>query len=285
MQTQCPQCHTAFRITATELQAARGQVRCGLCSTIFQAVEVNRASHATRAADHSLVPAVIESGPPTAALPAYRFESEPQPPGIPDLVPDLVEAPECEDAPEADPGHEILGPPVPDLLDQELGDGPVVLEPRPRSRFFAVGVALLALLLAGQYVYYHRATLSRNPLWAGALEWACPVVGCRVDPPRDLEAIKVVRRNIHSHPRVGEALVISAALVNTADHAQPYPDLQVALSDLQGRVLAARRFRPSEYLAEPRSAASLMAPHQKAEVHLEIRDPGAEVMAFELALL
>jgi predicted Zn finger-like uncharacterized protein len=37
--TQCPDCATVFRITADALRAAQGDVRCGVCSTSFNALE------------------------------------------------------------------------------------------------------------------------------------------------------------------------------------------------------------------------------------------------------
>lgn len=39
MITRCPQCATAFRITAAHLKLAQGSVRCGACFTIFNALE------------------------------------------------------------------------------------------------------------------------------------------------------------------------------------------------------------------------------------------------------
>jgi len=39
MQTRCPACGTAFRITAEQLKIRQGQVRCGRCQQIFNALE------------------------------------------------------------------------------------------------------------------------------------------------------------------------------------------------------------------------------------------------------
>lgn len=39
MYTQCPQCHAVFQLTAEQLKAAGGDVRCGQCLTIFNALE------------------------------------------------------------------------------------------------------------------------------------------------------------------------------------------------------------------------------------------------------
>src|SRR5262245_41285719 len=37
MLTQCPQCHTVFRLAPTLLEAAQGRVRCGRCNAVFDA--------------------------------------------------------------------------------------------------------------------------------------------------------------------------------------------------------------------------------------------------------
>ena len=39
MYTQCPDCATVFRVTADALRSAQGKVRCGVCSTCFNALE------------------------------------------------------------------------------------------------------------------------------------------------------------------------------------------------------------------------------------------------------
>ena len=39
MYTQCPDCATVFRVTADALRAAQGDVRCGICSASFNALE------------------------------------------------------------------------------------------------------------------------------------------------------------------------------------------------------------------------------------------------------
>ena len=38
MFTQCPQCQTTFRVSAAMLKAAQGRVRCGRCTTVFDAL-------------------------------------------------------------------------------------------------------------------------------------------------------------------------------------------------------------------------------------------------------
>ena len=39
MYTRCPDCATVFRVTADALRIAQGDVRCGVCSNTFNAIE------------------------------------------------------------------------------------------------------------------------------------------------------------------------------------------------------------------------------------------------------
>jgi predicted Zn finger-like uncharacterized protein len=58
--TQCPDCATVFRVTAEVLRAAQGDVRCGVCSTTFNALE-NLSEQAFRPESDSEAPAPDDS--------------------------------------------------------------------------------------------------------------------------------------------------------------------------------------------------------------------------------
>jgi len=58
--TQCPDCATVFRITAEALRAAQGDVRCGVCSTTFNALE-NLSERAFKAATGDEAPSPDDS--------------------------------------------------------------------------------------------------------------------------------------------------------------------------------------------------------------------------------
>ena len=55
MYTQCPDCATVFRVTAEALVLAQGNVRCGVCSTTFNALE-NLSERAFKAAAEDEAP-------------------------------------------------------------------------------------------------------------------------------------------------------------------------------------------------------------------------------------
>ena len=60
MYTQCPDCATVFRVTAEALRFAQGDVRCGVCSTSFNALE-NLSEQAFKAAIEGDAPAADDS--------------------------------------------------------------------------------------------------------------------------------------------------------------------------------------------------------------------------------
>ncbi len=89
MVTRCPQCKTSFRITAAQLQTARGAVRCGACLHIF------------RAQDHLL--GDTQQQPPATSL-VRKPSAEPAPDHKLEPAPKLfaAEAPKISQAPEPD---------------------------------------------------------------------------------------------------------------------------------------------------------------------------------------
>lgn len=60
MYTQCPDCATVFRVTAEALRAAQGDVRCGVCSTSFNALE-NLSEQAFKASPQDETPSPDDS--------------------------------------------------------------------------------------------------------------------------------------------------------------------------------------------------------------------------------
>ncbi|OQX33236.1 MAG: hypothetical protein B0D96_12020, partial [Candidatus Sedimenticola endophacoides] len=55
MFTQCPTCQTLFRVTASQLRAAAGRVRCCRCDAIFDAA-AHRQSHDDQTATQQELP-------------------------------------------------------------------------------------------------------------------------------------------------------------------------------------------------------------------------------------
>jgi predicted Zn finger-like uncharacterized protein len=142
---------------------------------------------------------------------------------------------------------------------------------------WSVAILMLIAVLAAQYIYYTLAELSQNAVLHPWLERYCEVVKavapCEVPPLRDLTKIEIQNREIRVHPSIQDVLLVRLSLVNRAGFAQPYPDLQLTLSDLGGRQFAQRRFHPAEYLPSGSDIAQGMSSNVSIPVTLEIAAP------------
>lgn len=197
--------------------------------------------------------------------------------------------------------------PVPHAQDAQERPSPIVAEeplapdPSARSRdpsaatpkrislgatltWSVANLALMAVLVI-QFAYFNRDNLVRYTQWRPALEKMCHYTGCILPLQSDITKITLINRELRSHPRVANALLVTATLVNTASFSQPYPMLQLSLSDFSGRTVAMRRFQPVEYIGKAAEINGGMQPGQPIEVSLELADPGKAAVGFEFTFI
>lgn len=102
------------------------------------------------------------------------------------------------------------------------------------------------------------------------------------EPFKDLARLHLVSRDLHNHPTRTGMLALSFTFVNRAGQVQPYPNIEVTLSDASNFPLARREFSPTEYLPAYTSLPAGLAPNVHLPVLLEFADPGANATGFEL---
>jgi predicted Zn finger-like uncharacterized protein len=142
------------------------------------------------------------------------------------------------------------------------------------------GIVLLLAGLALQYLYYHRLALAENASLRPLLSQLCEITGCRLPPHRELGKIVLGNHLVQSHPSYENSLLITATLVNRAGFNQPYPIVEVVMTDLGQRVVARRRFLPGEYLVGSSDTTDL-SPGTEVPLMLEVVDPGKSAVGFE----
>ena len=243
MYTQCPHCLAVYEPTPFVLARGRGKLQCGGCGNAFDALERLSAEPIHAAA------MVV---PPSEAPPRVRPETAPE-------QGQLFEAPRAQS---------------PKFVAKRA-----TIAPRRTPVGWWLGSLALALSLGAQMVLAQRAELASDPTWRPWLLRVCDALRCDLPAWRDVAALKLQARDVRPHPSVPNALMISATFRNDAPWPQAWPTLQIALSDLDGRPIALRRFRVEEYLGStPREAT--LAPGQSASATLEVQDPGKNAVAF-----
>ena len=280
----CPHCQTSFRITKAQLNAADGSVRCGSCLQVFNAVDQ------------------LEQAPPAStpdddkATPDTTITDE-QPNQNP-LIQQQTPATETIAQPDQDSGHEIkaeiASAPVAfnghqqqtidrliEELDEQESESTVNTHQHRRVRWI-IAALILSLLLLGQFAWFNLPVLSLNPALRGAYASVCQLLDCTLPPQVNIQAIRSLELVVRSHPNHQDVLQVDTVIINEADHTQPFPDLQLTFTDINGRVVANRTFTPTEYLAGELAGSRVMPKAQPVRLGLEIIDPGEEAVNYQL---
>jgi predicted Zn finger-like uncharacterized protein len=142
---------------------------------------------------------------------------------------------------------------------------------------------LMATLLFFQIAYFKFDYFSRVEPTRTAYLFMCPLFGCDVPPLVDIMEIETTNLIVRNHPKVGEALLVDAILINKAPFEQPFPDLILSFSKLDETPVASRRFTPKEYLGGELAGMKYIPERQPVHIALEIADPGPEAVNYTLS--
>ncbi len=265
MFTKCPECNAIFRVTTEQLNIADGLVRCGICDTVF-----NGREHIDE--DHN----------PEAQVEEYQhleesFESDS------DQSFDHQDWEEAEEVIEQSDEDELIDADVvPTVIRDDFGGNVLTKTNSPiQIVVFTIGAIALAIFFLGQISYWQNVDVLPRT-WINSF---CKPFACGDHNKRDLTAIKILNRNVYTHPNAKNALMITASIVNQSQSAQLYPWLQISLLNTQGQIVAIRRFSPKDYLVNKSLADTLMSPNQPVGARLEVLDPGNIVIAYEFEFL
>ncbi|WP_236182374.1 MULTISPECIES: DUF3426 domain-containing protein [Pseudomonas] len=172
---------------------------------------------------------------------------------------------------------------------QDLTDDPLQLDwqkrrsPWGRRLLWLLLIALAAGGLAGQYIAYHFDELARQDQYRPWFQQLCPQIGCTVPSKVDIAKIKSSNLVVRSHPEFSGALVVDAIIYNRAPFSQPFPLLELRFADLNGHLIASRRFKPGEYLNGDLEGMAEMPPQTPIHIALDILDPGPKAVNYSLS--
>lgn len=178
---------------------------------------------------------------------------------------------------------------VHDEVLQDLEDDPLHLyaQKRPqgwgRRLIWILLVLIAAAGLAGQYIAYQFDDLARQDAYRPWFQQLCPTLGCTVPSRVDIAHIKSSNLVVRSHPEFAGALVVDAIIYNRATFSQPFPLLELRFADLNGSLIASRRFKPAEYLSGELAGVSEMPSQTPIHISLDILDPGNKAVNYSLS--
>lgn len=282
--TSCPQCDAAFYVTPEQLAAHRGDVRCGKCEQVFNALDRLAEIEDEGVAGGEISPAAPaepECIPEALSTPLLEglavaddieiiaehdepaFEEEPGFQGTPapkdESASDDATTPEVTPPEPATPAFNITDFSVPvaaSILSPTMMDDAAKnkIGRSKKSGFiklliFLFVVVLIALSLA-QTAYFLRSDIAaRWPQARPYLEQACELIRCKVELPKNANLIAIDDSDLQEDADRLGLIHLSSTLINNAEFSQAYPLLELTLTDTNDKPLLRRTFKPEEYLA------------------------------------
>lgn len=147
-----------------------------------------------------------------------------------------------------------------------------------------IAILLLLTFSIVQVIYYQRYQLIAKPRFQQQVSNLCELLPCDEMQFSSLRQIKLLERNLFTHPVQAGALMVTGSFVNQAPFNQKLPSLLVSLFDIRGDLIANRLFSPSEYLLADRNRI-VMAPDKPIQFRLEIVDPGTDALTYEFEFI
>ena len=243
LQTTCTHCNSVFRIHIEQLDSARGRVRCSQCMQVFNAL--------TNLENYS-------------GLPVHQL--------TPSEINKLEGAANSGDQPQS---TQADGLSLREAMYGENHKSELSLKPV----LWITGILLLIIITTIQVIYYQRYQLISSTQYQRQILNLCQILPCDKSKFSNPEQIRMVERNVFSHPTHGKALMITGSFINDAPFEQRMPQLMISLSDIKGNLIASRQFNAQEYLTD--KTRTTLAPGKATQFKLEILDPGNEALTYE----
>lgn len=305
MITHCIECDTYFHVGAEQLKAANGQVKCGCCMTVFNALEslldgaetsdyvsIGTVDSASSEADQEELTKLDETSNTEEFIPisvpeaALISDEESETDEIENNEFEIV-ADEDEALPDED--IEVTSDERMEFdLDQEpvfgesIQDDVEELEKNP-SRMWLIASLLIFALLLFQFLNFNAGVVVAKFPQLGVI---CSFIACPVEQElKDNPVIELISRDVREHPQFKNVLLVNATLMNGANERQPFPKLQIDLFDKVGRGVGSRQFSPNEYLDSSVDLNVGMKPKLPVHIVLEILGSVEEANSFEFTFL
>jgi len=295
--TRCAHCHTVFRITAEQLQAHGGHVRCGRCMQVFNGLAALSPDE-----DVAVAPVTVPEPPrPEAAPgPVEPVSRENISGAATEILPRVPEPPQPIEPVEEQvaSGNEVSVEPVdrdeipvvpePPAEDNPfLQDEPLPPPEKPRRVLAVAALLLLVIALAAQAVYFYRGEIAaRFTLARPWLNEACARLDCRVELPQSPRLLLIEASDLQAvDPARPDRIQLTATLRNHASYAVGYPAIDLVLTNANDHTLARRVFLPHEYLGKSRDPEGGIAANAELTVRLGLDTGNLGAAGFRLAVL
>jgi hypothetical protein len=149
----------------------------------------------------------------------------------------------------------------------------------------AIGLPLLALLLAAQFIYTFRDRIAaRYPQAKPLLVQACRPLGCSIGLPAQIDYVSLESSELQTLSADNHTFVLALLLLNRNETVEAWPSIELTLNDANDKPMARRVFAPADYLGSAGEAGKGFAPRSEQAVKLYFSMDGAQASGYRAYL-
>ncbi len=283
--TLCSGCGTTFRVTAAQLQAHGGDVRCGYCQRIFNGFATLITVNESAIENSSQLQLQLQSPPIDEPEIGSVEESRIIEDNLvaeenPVVIENLSNPPDSSDI-------SNQGALAAETSQQQLlFDENEIRQQRSQALWLAANIFFLLMLIV-QGIYIYRTELSAiTPGTRSFIDQYCKIFGCTVPYSQDIKQLGIEASDLQKDSqRQPEVTTLSATIRNHAPFPQELPALQLNLLDDQDELVASRIFTAQDYLREKDSAQTFIESQQEIEIHVNFESSELDASGYHLRLL
>ncbi len=285
MFTQCRGCGEIFKVAVDDIVTASAMVRCSSCGAVFNALDTLSDYKPQESADlilhehdnppplltHEFKQSVVQENLQSSILESNQNQ-------VSEFASDSESDPESDNAVE-ELDENVVFAVKPGFVADD-GDQGLRVNRKPSLVW-----TLLTLVLISGFLWQANIALENGSLQLpdGVFKQKiCEQIDCFAGTEEsNLNSIALVSRSIRQHPGRDNALIITTGIINSDENVQGFPALQVKMSNLDGEIVAMRRFLPHEYIDDETAALGMM-PNTLIPITLELKSPGKSAVTFEV---
>lgn len=155
---------------------------------------------------------------------------------------------------------------------------------RLKQKLWASLAVLTGVTLLAQVAYFKFDYFGRIEPYRSIYALTCPMFGCKVPNLIDTSKIVIYDTHSRSHPHSKDALLLEFIMRNDAAYEQPFPNVLLSFSTVGDTPVAARLFKPNEYLGGELAGKEFIPPKTPVHIEIELKDPGADAVNYEVTI-
>jgi predicted Zn finger-like uncharacterized protein len=279
--TSCPECKTQFLLNTEHLKAHRGKVQCGHCEHVFNAknrlTEISDDIHSAEEYQASLEATehtVGEFKDYLNTLDVEEIEITDDPKYIGEFHPEPLD----------------FNYATSELKPATIEDFAAIPKLPRRKNKLNIWLSLFSLLLiivaVLQTIYFMRTQIaSEYPQFKPLLIQACQSIKCEIALPKDLNALVIDDSDMQEDGNYQEVINFSSSLINNANYAQAYPNIELTLTNIDDQPVLRRLIKPSEYLPNKPNLNVGLGSHEEIHIKLAIHASNVPVAGYRVLLV